>query len=257
MKIGFFDSGVGGLNVLYEGFLRLPQDTKFAYFADHDNVPYGTKTTTQIKELLANALEFLKNQNCDAIVIACNTASSVADMDFRHSFSLPIVAMEPAIKPALEQFSGANILITATNATIKGEKLSNLLKSLNATNCDLLALPRFVEIAQSGDYSLAQDYVNTLGLEKYDIIVLGCTHFNYFKHEMKIANKTLNFIDGDFGTIRHLANKLNLSLEKGNSSLVKLVENTDFFISSRSPNIKEMELIKLSLARAKMCHAIN
>lgn len=256
MKIGFFDSGVGGLNVLYEGFLNLPRSVKFAYYADHDNVPYGVKDKSQIKELLANALNFLKAQGCDAVVIACNTASSVADMDFRHSFGIGIVAMEPAIKPAFELFSGANILLTATNATINGTKLASLLEGIGA-NCDLLALPQLVSFAQSGDFGAALAFIKSLELEKYDIIVLGCTHFNYFKQEMKIVNPALSFIDGNFGTIKHLANKLNLSLEKGNSSLSELVENTEFFISARAPNTDEMELLKLSLARAKSSRVIK
>lgn len=258
MKIGFFDSGVGGLNVLYEGFLNLPKDSEFVYFADHDNVPYGPKSANEVKNLLSSALEFLKEQNCDAIVIACNTASSVADMDFRHSFSLPIVAMEPAIKPALERFKGENILVCATAGTIKGEKLQALLNSLKANDdCDLLALPQLVEFAQNSDFKGAQEFINTLALQKYMIVVLGCTHFNYFKREMKIANPALSFIDGNFGTIRHLANKLDLELGKNSGDLNELFNKTEFFISGKKANNDEIEMFKSFLARAKMNRAIK
>ena len=268
MKIGFFDSGIGGLNVLYEAFLNLPKSTEFVYFADHDNVPYGTKSTDEIRTLLKNALNFLKAQNCDAIVIACNTASSVADMDFRHSFALPIVAMEPAIKLAFDTRKNERILLCATNATINGKKLANLIESLGAS-CDLIALPQLVEFAQKGEFEVAKYFINTLGLQNYDIVVLGCTHFNYFKKEMKAANPALSFIDGDFGTIKHLANKLNLSLEqadlsenlnanlKQNLSIEKLLEKTQFFISARSPNDDEMKFLKLSLKRAKISREIK
>lgn len=260
MKIGFFDSGIGGLNVLYEAFLNLPQSTQFVYLADHDNVPYGNKNSEEIRTLLKNALNFLKAQNCDAIVIACNTASSVADMDFRHSFSLPIVAMEPAIKLAFDTHKNEKILLCATNATIKGEKLANLLETLGV-DCDLIALPQLVEFAQNAEFSKACNLLGSLGLEKYDIIVLGCTHFNYFKQEMKKANPAISFIDGDFGTIKHLANKLNLSLQKNevglNADLEKLLEKTEFFISTRVPNDDEMELLKLSLKRAKTSREIK
>ena len=131
-KIGFFDSGVGGLNVLYEAFLCLPKNTSFVYYADHDNVPYGNKSSGEIKNLLFHALRFLKLEGCDAIVIACNTASSVANKEFRASFGVPIIAMEPAIKPAIANYPECRILITATQATIIGEKLKNLLDNLNA-----------------------------------------------------------------------------------------------------------------------------
>lgn len=256
VKIGFFDSGTGGLNVLYEAFLNLPQSTQFVYFADHDNVPYGNKSKDEIRTLLKNALNFLKAQNCDAIVIACNTASSVADMDFRYSFGLPIVAMEPAIKLAFDLHKNKRILLCATNATIKGEKLANLIKRLGA-NCDLIALPELVEFAQNAEFSKACNLLGSLGLEKYDIIVLGCTHFNYFKQEMKKANPALSFIDGDFGTIKHLANKLGLSLKESQASIEKLLEKTEFFISSRVPNDDEMEFLKLSLKRAKESREIK
>lgn len=262
MKIGFFDSGVGGLNVLYEAFLNLPQSTKFVYLADHDNVPYGNKSSQEIRTLLKKALNFLKTQNCDAIVIACNTASSVADMDFRHSFGLPIVAMEPAIKLAFDMHKDKRTLLCATNATIKGEKLANLISTLGA-NCDLIALPQLVEFSQNKEYSKAATLLSTLGLEKYDIIVLGCTHFNYFKQEFKEANPALSFIDGNLGTIKHLANKLGLKQNEADfkadfePDLEKLLEKTEFFISTRAPNDDEMKLLKLSLKRAKMSRAIK
>ena len=159
-KIGFFDSGVGGLNVLYEAFLHLPKNTSFVYYADHDNVPYGNKSSGEIKNLLFHALRFLKLEGCDAIVIACNTASSVANKEFRASFGVPIIAMEPAIKPAIVNYPESRILITATQATIIGEKLKNLLDSLNAKNCDLMALPRLVSYAQAGDFRSAGGYLS-------------------------------------------------------------------------------------------------
>lgn len=257
-KIGIFDSGVGGLNVLYEAFLRLGEQCEFAYFADHENVPYGQKSSGEIKSLLYQALRFLKLQGCDALVIACNTASSVADREFRAGFGVPIIAMEPAIKPAITHFGEeAKILIAATQATIMGDKLAALLASLGARNCDLMALPRLVNIAQSGDFRAAQGYLQSIGLFKYDAIVLGCTHFNYFKKEMKIANAALSFVDGNFGTIKHLASRLGLELGKNEANLARLVQNTEFFISNLPADSSDMELIKKCLARAKMCRAIR
>lgn len=256
-KIGIFDSGVGGLNVLYEAYLRLGRQCEFVYFADHENVPYGQKSSNEIKSLLYQALRFLKLQGCDALVIACNTASSVADAAFRASFGVPIVAMEPAIKPAIARYEGAKILIAATQATIMGDKLAALLASLGASNCDLMALPRLVSIAQSGDFRSAQGYLQSIGLFKYDVVVLGCTHFNYFKKEMKLANNTLSFVDGNFGTVKHLASKLGLELGKNEANLAELMRKTEFFISTLPAGFEDIELIQKCLARAKMCRAIR
>ena len=256
-KIGFFDSGVGGLNVLYEAFLCLPKNTSFVYYADHDNVPYGNKSSGEIKNLLFHALRFLKLEGCDAIVIACNTASSVANKEFRASFGVPIIAMEPAIKLAIVNYPESRILITATQATIIGEKLKNLLDNLNAKNCDLMALPRLVNYAQAGDFRSAGGYLSTIGLYKYDVVVLGCTHFNYFKKEMKLANLGLDFVDGNFGTIRHLAHTMDIDLGKNRPDIAELMKKTKFFISDLEITPSEILLFEKCLARVKMSRSIK
>lgn len=255
MKIGFFDSGLGGLSVLYEGFLWL-KNVEFIYYADRDNVPYGVRTDDEIRVLLSNALKFLIEQGCKAIIIACNTASSVANSDFRAGFNAIIIAMEPAIKLALDTSKNAHIIIAATPLTIKGQKLKTLLDSLDSKGVDLLALPKLVEFAERGEF--APDYIKSLELSKYDILVLGCTHFNYFKSEIKRLNPNLSFIDGNFGTIKNLAKTLGLALEKReNCDISEILERTEFFISKRKANESEMALIKKCLNWLKTAHEIN
>ena len=99
--IGVFDSGIGGLSVLRQIIKLLPNE-KYIYYADTDNVPYGLKTKEQILEYVENAIDFLNSKKVKAIVVACNTATSVAIKDVRHDYNIPIIGIEPAIKPAIE-----------------------------------------------------------------------------------------------------------------------------------------------------------
>ena len=97
MKIGIFDSGIGGLSVLHHAMKQMP-DAEFIYYADEEHVPYGEKTVEQIKGYIEEILDFLIGKGVDAIVIACNTATSVATKEFRAGYPVPIVGMEPAVK---------------------------------------------------------------------------------------------------------------------------------------------------------------
>ena len=89
MKIAFFDSGLGGLSVLHEARLALPGE-QFIFYADEDHVPYGTKTRAEVQGFVAQAFDFLVAQDVKAIVVACNTATSVAVAEMRHRYSIPI-----------------------------------------------------------------------------------------------------------------------------------------------------------------------
>ena len=101
MKIGFFDSGIGGLTVLSEALKRLPNH-EYLYYADTDHAPYGPKPKEEVREYVFKAIEFLVNEGAQIIVIACNTATSIAVSELRQKYSIPIIGMEPAVKPAIE-----------------------------------------------------------------------------------------------------------------------------------------------------------
>ncbi len=213
MKIGIYDSGIGGLSVLHRAMRKMP-GTEFLYYADTKHVPYGEKTRAQIKGYVEEVLNFLISQDVDAIVIACNTATSVATKEFRNKFQVPIVGMEPAVKRALElyQDTGKRILVTATPITIAGEKLHNLLERVDTEHdTDLAALPKLVRFAEEGRFEdpeveeyLEKSFEN-ISLDQYAAVVLGCTHFNYFKREFrKIFPGEIHFVDGNEGTIRQL-----------------------------------------------------
>lgn len=212
-KIGFFDSGIGGVTVLYDALKILPNED-YIYYADTLNVPYGPKLKEEVKKHIFDAVEFIVNQGVKAIVIACNTATSVAIEDLRARYSIPIIGMEPAVKPAIEKNTNTNkrILVTATALTIKEEKLQNLISKLDSDNIvDLLPLPGLVQFAENLEFREAyvlpyiKDQLSKYELDKYETIVLGCTHFPYYKDMFrKLFSKDINIIDGSNGTTKNL-----------------------------------------------------
>ncbi|MGL4336196.1 MAG: glutamate racemase [Turicibacter sp.] len=211
MKIGFFDSGIGGLTVLYEALKQIP-DQDYIYYADTVHAPYGPKPKDEVHQYVFNAIEFLVEQGAEIIVIACNTATSIAVADLRAKYDIPIIGMEPAVKPAIERNENSRVLVTATPLTLKEEKLKNLIAKLdNEGVTDLLPLPDLVRFAEKFDFSEEtvlpylltelQDYT----LSDYGTIVLGCTHFPlYYNLFKKIFGQEVTIIDGSFGTVNHL-----------------------------------------------------
>ncbi|MGB1243021.1 MAG: glutamate racemase, partial [Chitinophagales bacterium] len=125
MNIAFFDSGVGGISVLKEALTLLPNEN-YLYFADSKNAPYGVKSSEHIRSLMLDATDFLAQQNIKALVVACNTGTSVAIKDLRKKYSFPIIGMEPAIKPALLNDLSKKVLVFATERTLLEDKFHSL-----------------------------------------------------------------------------------------------------------------------------------
>lgn len=218
MRIALFDSGIGGLTVLSHARRVLPSE-EFLFFADRDHVPYGTKSVPAVRGYVREAFRFLvERQRADAIVVACNTATSVAVDEMRRLYEIPIIGMEPAVKKALEQGGARRVLVTATPITIHGDKLRRLVSAHDTHHLvDLLALPRLVEFAERREFTspCVEEYLwNALGkydLVHYSAIVLGCTHFNYFKDTLRrLLPKTVGFVDGNEGTVDELARRTGL-----------------------------------------------
>lgn len=218
MRIALFDSGIGGLTVLSHARRVLPSE-EFLFFADRDHVPYGTKSVPVVRGYVREAFRFLvEKQKADAIVVACNTATSVAVDEMRRLYEVPIIGMEPAVKKALDRDGERRVLVTATPITINGDKLRRLVSTHDAKNLvDLLALPRLVEFAERREFvsPRVEEYLWSAlapyDLMKYSAIVLGCTHFNYFKDTLRrILPKTVDFVDGSEGTVEELARRTGL-----------------------------------------------
>ena len=222
MKIAFFDSGIGGLSVLAEALRRF-SGAEFLYFADEDHVPYGTKSRVQIVRLSLDAVGFLVSRGADAVVVACNTATSAAISELRGAFSVPVIGMEPAVKLAADSFGARPTLLIATPLTIAGEKLARLVGRLECETWSL-PLPRLVEFAQDLEFdspavrAYLQGELGKFELERLGSLVLGCTHFNYFKDVLReILPPHVRIIDGIDGTLNRLASELGggLKLARG------------------------------------------
>ena len=213
MKIAFFDSGIGGLSVLAEALRRF-SGAEFLYFADEDHVPYGTKSRAQIVRLSLDAVGFLVSRGADAVVVACNTATSAAISELRGAFSVPVIGMEPAVKLAADSFGARPTLLIATPLTIAGEKLVRLVGRLECETWSL-PLPRLVEFAQDLEFdspavrAYLQGELGKFELARLGSLVLGCTHFNYFKDVLReILPPHVRIIDGIGGTLNRLASEL-------------------------------------------------
>ena len=222
MKIAFFDSGIGGLSVLAEALQRF-SGAEFLYFADEDHVPYGTKSRAEIVRLSLDAVGFLVSRGADGVVVACNTATSAAISELRGAFSVPVIGMEPAVKLAADSFGSRPTLLIATPLTIAGEKLARLVGRLKCETWSL-PLPRLVKFAQDLEFdspavrAYLQGELAKFELARLGSLVLGCTHFNYFKDVLReILPPHVRIIDGIDGTLNRLASELGggLKLARG------------------------------------------
>ncbi len=200
-RIGLFDSGVGGLTVLHACRRALPQAT-FFYYGDNARAPYGTRTEEEVTAFVAEGLEVLARHGIDAAVLACNTATAVCAEAMRKKFGFPIVGMEPAVKPAAEKFR--DILVLATPRTAASVRLGELIGRFPRCNISVCALPGLAGaiekfLTQGEGFSLAEH----LPPAKPEAVVLGCTHYAFFRHEIG-AYYGAPVYDGGEGTARWL-----------------------------------------------------
>ena len=238
MKIGIFDSGIGGLSVLHEAYHMLP-DQEFIFYADTEHVPYGLRTPEEITGYSTEITQFLLEQGAEAIVVACNTATSVAIRELRSRYDIPILGMEPAVKPAVEGTERKRIMVIATPVTIREDKLKDLLHRVDEHHrVDLLAMPRLVEFAEREEFDsdevhryIAEQF-SSFDRSRYCALVLGCTHFNYFKPAYReyFGDETL-LVDGNGGTVRHLAEVLGLKTNTNHNMLWS--DSAKYFFSGR------------------------
>jgi glutamate racemase len=215
MRLAFFDSGIGGLTVLSRALAALPED-EFIYFADTRNVPYGVKSKAEVRACVLDAADFLARQAIDALVVACNTATAVAIQTLRERFAFPVIGMEPAVKPALARNSGKKVLVFATSLTLRESKLETLIADLDTgRKVERRELDGLVALAErfAFDTPLVQNYLAEkladIRWEQYESAVLGCTHFIFYRNAIQhLAGERVRLLDGNEGTVRHLARTL-------------------------------------------------
>ena len=181
--IGIFDSGIGGLSVLKEIQQLLPNED-LIYIADSAHAPYGNKPHEFIQQRCETLCRFLIEQQARAIVIACNTATAVAVAKLREQFALPIIAMEPGVKPAIAATKTGVVGVLATQNTLASEQFAKLLHRY-AANVKVVSqpCPGLVEQIENGEFDsartqgLIEEYARPLLDAGADTIVLGCTHY--------------------------------------------------------------------------------
>ncbi|MCD7949631.1 MAG: glutamate racemase [Erysipelotrichaceae bacterium] len=217
LPIGFMDSGVGGISVLKSTIELLPHED-FLYYGDSLHAPYGTKGVDEIKQLTFNVVDYLLSKGIKVLVVACNTATSAAINDLRNKYpNMPIVGIEPAIKPAVMANQGGRIIVMATPMTIKQDKFRHLLSQYNEQaeivplGCDHLM--EFVEEGiLSGEKLKAyfDEHLKPYITDNTETIVLGCTHYPFLYPYLKkyLHNDHIHIIDGSYGTAMELKRRL-------------------------------------------------
>lgn len=213
--IGIFDSGVGGLSVLREIRRELPQEN-LLYVADSAHAPYGEKSPQFIEARAIAITEFLISQGVKAVVVACNTASGAAVETLRARFSVPIIAMEPAVKPAVARTRSGVIGVLATSRTLNSESFVRLTARYGAYAEILVqACPGLVEQVEAGNLSGEQTrellirYLEPLLAQQADTIVLGCTHYPFLAPLIcEIAGSSVEIIDPAGAIARELRRRL-------------------------------------------------
>ncbi|MBU5453949.1 glutamate racemase [Caproiciproducens sp. MSJ-32] len=216
--IGFFDSGVGGLSVMKEALKLMPNED-YIYFGDSKNAPYGTKTVEEVRRLTFEAVDFLLKKGVKGIVIACNTATSAAVEALRNEYpNIPIVGIEPALKPAVELNKKGSILIMATSMTLKEKKFKNLMERYK-DKADIIPVPcpGLVEFIEEGNFEgkEVEDYLhnklNEFSNKEIASVVLGCTHYPFVKKTIsKIIGDKIDIIDGGYGTAKEIQRRLRI-----------------------------------------------
>lgn len=210
--IGVFDSGVGGISVLRQLKKCLPNE-RFLYYGDSANAPYGERTTAQVQELTLAAVKNMMAFGLKALVVACNTATSAAIGILREKYpETIIVGIEPAVKPAIDQFPGGRIGVMATDVTLREEKFNRLLERFGSgASIIKISAPGLAELVEAGKADAADALLeHILGPYKdLDALVLGCTHYPLAVAAIRrVLGPRAVLIDGGEGTARETKRRL-------------------------------------------------
>ncbi len=214
--VGVFDSGVGGLSVLREIRHRLPAETLY-YVADSGHAPYGDKTPAYVQARAEYIIDWLAQQGCKAVVVACNTVTGLSIQPLRERFTwLPIVAIEPAVKPAAQQTDSGVVGVLATRNTVQSAGLARLIAQ-HAHGVKVLpqACPGWVERVERGELdgpdteAAVAEQVRPLLHAGADTLVLGCTHYPFLRATIeRVAGPGVKVLDPAAAVARELERRL-------------------------------------------------
>ena len=242
--IGVLDSGVGGISVLKHIHTLLPHE-HLMYVADSKYAPYGNKTPEEITTRCMIIADYLLAQDVKALVVACNTATAAAIDELRETFDIPIIGMEPAVKPAAEASRNGVIGVLATVGTLKSAQFAALLESYGR-NVKVVtqACVGLVECIERGELdstetkALIRQYTTPLLAEGADTIVLGCTHYPFVKDAIReIVGENISLIDTGAAVAKQLKRQLE---EKDLLSASQEKAEVHFWTNSEAENAEQV-----------------
>lgn len=211
--IGLLDSGLGGIGVLGEALRQLPNED-YVYYGDTANAPYGDKAPEEVLGLVHQAVERLIELRCKAIVIACNTATSVSAGKLRQELDLPIIGMEPALKPASQLPGDGKILVMATRVTLALPKFQALMAQYGRDAVPV-PCPGLMECVERGELegpkvtALLRQLLGPWLSQPVKAVVLGCTHYPFLRKTIAaLFPAGTPLIDGNAGSVRQLRRRL-------------------------------------------------
>ena len=226
LPIGVFDSGVGGISVLRE-LVRIMPGEDYFFFGDSANAPYGTKSAEQIKALTLRHAAYMYEKGIKALVVACNTATSAAIIPLREVYTtIPVIGIEPAIRPAVMVSEHPRVLVLATPGTVRGEKFLHLVHGFEE-QADVTAVPcpGLMEFVERGEldgprlHSFLLELLSEYMTEPVDAVVLGCTHYPLIRKVIsREVGSAVTLVNPAYETavsLKELLNSLNLAADGG------------------------------------------
>ncbi len=264
--IGFFDSGIGGLTVV-KAVTRLLPNENIVYFGDTARVPYGSKSNDTVIEYSIQAANFLLRKNIKLLVVACNTASSVALTELRKFLTVPVIGMiEPGARMAVSESKNKRVGVIGTRATINNKAYAHEIKKLDPkVKVFEQACPLFVPLAEEGwlDHKatelIAKTYLSEMKENKIDSLVLGCTHYPILADIIqKVVGKSVKLVNSGTPAARLVEDYLNgrglrnQSVHHGQSEFyvsdvpTKFREIAEIFLGKKITHLHKVELEELT-----------
>ena len=245
--IGIFDSGVGGTSIWKEIKALLPHENTI-YLSDSKNAPYGEKSEKKIIDLSIKNSEFLLQQNCKLIIVACNTATTNAIKVLREKYNNPFIGIEPAIKPAALKTKTNNIGILATKGTLNSELFEKTASTIaeeittrETVGKGLVELIENGKIDSSEMKKLLSSYIKPMLEDQVDCLVLGCTHYPYLIPQIReIVGEKVQIIDSG----EAVAKQTKAILEKHQLLNIDTKKGTHQFYINKNKNVLEMLISK-------------
>lgn len=214
--VAVFDSGLGGISVLRYIRRAMPNEN-YIYYGDSANAPYGTKSPNEIRELTGAVMKKVLDLGAKAVVIACNTATGMAVDGLRQQYpDIPIIGVEPAVKPAAEQHPGGRVLVLATPLCLKGQRFHELHDRFRK-QADIIPVPcgGLMEFVERGILNgpVLRDYLEAKLApwknERVDAAVLGCTHYPFLRKAIaEVLGDETDIIDGNAGITAQLQRRM-------------------------------------------------